>query len=296
MTHQDEVIEPEVTVIHEQSTAVVETGVSGSMPVLQTREDMEAALARMELSVEYQKKFLILALKMTTEIDWCYLGKKFFLQNSGTKKVSRAFGVFVDHGGPVETNRLTDDKGEYVVVSVPMVAYWQGSKASDVGVCSTRDKLYGTVGGGYKPLSEVSMVNVKLKAQTSATRRVINAVLGLNPSEQNMIDAGLDLQKIKDESGVSYNSGSQGGNVDTKELTTKKAEIGKMMVEMYGDKKAASARLEEMTTFTAGDGKLVPGKTSMAKVTAKQFGYVEKDIRKEHAEFLKAQEPKGGGA
>ncbi len=292
---QSEMFEPEVSVgPPEQTTALTETGMDrGSMPAPQTREEMEAMLKRAELAIEFQRSFLILALKLTNENDWCYLGKKFFLESSGTKKVAQAFGVFVEHGEPVSINRLKDDKGEYVVVSVPMVAYWQGSKASDVGICSTRDKLFGTVSGGLKPLSEVNIVNVHLKAQTGATRRVINAVLGLNPTEQDMIDAGLDLQKIRDERGVSYGSGTKGGNVDSKELKERKAKTGKKMLEMYGTEKVAADALENMTEFETGDGKKVKGKRTLRTVTEKQLFYVERDVNEAHVEFTKAQKEAG---
>lgn len=297
MTKQDDAIEPEVLIVQqEQSTALAETGMSGGgLPAPQTREDMEAMLKRADLAIEFQNRIKTAALRLTNENDWCHLGKKFFLENTGAKKMMQAFGVACHPDGPATTERFKDDKGEYIVVTVPMRAVWHGAEVSEVGMCSTRDKLLGKTGGGWRPLSEVSIVNVTLKAQTSAIRRAVTSVLALNPSEQDMVDAGLNLDKIKEERGVSYGKGVQGGSTDSKALTARKAEVGRKMIEMYGDKERAGEALERMTSFKNKEGKDVKGKTSLNRVSEKQFGYVETDVNKEYVDFQKAQEAQGKG-
>lgn len=258
-----------------------------------TREEMERMLERAELAIEFQNKIKALALKLTNENDWCKLGSKFFLEHTGAKKLKDAFGVSVNQDGLATQQHMKDDQGEYILVIVPVVATWRGIEVTEKGICSTRDKLLGMQGGKYKPLSEVSLVNVTLKAHTSAIRRGVMSALGLNPTEADMRAAGLDLDKIANEKGVSYGAGTQGGNTDSKETKDKKAEIGRKIMEMAGgDKLAAGDLLEDITKWTDKDGKEVKGKRSLTSVSEKQLSFVERDVNKKYDEWVKAQEAK----
>ncbi len=297
MTDQNEVIEPEVMTVPPQqqvATTVAPIG-NGIVAAPQTREDMEAMMERAELAIEFQNRIKIAALKLTNENDWCKLGKKFFLENTGAKKMMQAFGVSVYPDGPATSVRHEDDKGEYIIVTVSMRALWHGSEVTEKGVCSTRDKLFGTVNGGYRPLSEVNLVNVTLKAHTGAIRRAVTTVLALNPTEEDMKSADLDLQKIENDSGVSYGAGTRGGNTDSKEVAARKAEVGRKLMEMYDDKKTAADALEFMTSFKGNDGEQVKGRRTMKAVSEKQLFYVEKDVNAEYAKFQALQDQAGGG-
>jgi hypothetical protein len=286
---QQDVFEAQVEQGPYQSQGTALTPVGENMPAPQSRAGMEAMLEQANLAVEFQNRIKQIALKLTNESDWCFLGKKFFLENTGAKKMMQAFGVSVYPDGPQTSERFKDDLGEYIVITVPMRAVWKNSEVSEKGICSTRDKLLGTVGGGYKPLSEVSITNVTLKAQTSAIRRAVMSVLALNPSEEDMTLAGLNLNKIKEERGVSYGGGSQGGNVDSKELTERKKKVQAMLIEIYGKDQYESA-LEDLTSFKAKDGTDVKGKRSLRAVSEKQFTFLERDVKKMYADHTKSSD------
>lgn len=162
------------------------------------------------------------ALKITTEYDWILIGGKPYLQESGSMKVARLFGVSIQlMGQPIvefdgDGYKTFTYKGRFMMKDQFIEA--EGSR-------SMKDDFFAKQGAD-KPLKKPDEVDERDVKMAAYTNLLNNGIKRLIPNLRN-IDvstlerAGLDVSKIR---GYTFKTGSKGGNSDKPEDSGLKCE------------------------------------------------------------------------
>ena len=261
-----------------ESTSIV----SGASSVV----SLEDTIRNAEKYVAAMAKVRLLAIQLTNAMDWSDQGGKPYLEKSGCDKIASGFGM--KSGTPTfEKETIKDDLGEYIQYTCSGDGWWNNVEGSEIGVCSTRDDFFGTRAGGFKPLSEVDLTDIKKKAFTNWANRLIKKLLGLTYTWEELKELSggkIALDTVKK---VQFAAGAKGGNADSPETKAKRQEIGKMLMDLNaGDPAAASKMLEEMTTFQGTNGP-VKGKTKLEHLSEKQVPMVYGQLKKKIEAFNK---------
>lgn len=218
-----------------------------------------------EKRIEAIRKIRIYAFKVSNPSDWILQNGKPYLQESGSAKIARLYGIswridpcsyFLEDDGHFRF----EYKGYFSMKDIEVEA---------IGSRSSRDSFFSKGKGGIdKPLSEIDKGDVQKSALTNCIGNGIGHLLGLkNITIDELRESGLDVTKIK---GVEYDS------KDNKEMSPefqdKRTKIWDMIKEMCNnDETKCAALLVKLTSFTAGDGKEVPGKSKIESLTEKQI-------------------------
>ena len=185
---------------------------SAELPLIARDGDMlitAEVIKRAEQQVEGIKKIKLISIKVTNESDWVIMEGKPCTQNSGNMKIAALWGVsFLKPS--ISEMRRTDEKGDYVEFTTSGEGEFKGRRASDIGTASTRDPLLGKVQGGYRPLCDVDLQDIKKCSITNWQSRVLRKILGLSFELDDLKKAGLDIDRIK---GYKFASGGQGGGL-----------------------------------------------------------------------------------
>lgn len=167
--------------------------------------------SKAEKVIENLNKIMAAAIKITTEYDWCIIGGKPYLQESGATKAARLFGVSwqildiqkeIDDGYPSFNYRMK---------------FWMGKDEIEAeGSRSGKDEFFtGKDRPEYnkkkKTPDEIDPNDVRRSAQTNCINTGIKKLIpGLrNIGIDTLEKAGLDTKSI---SGYTFKQGSKGGN------------------------------------------------------------------------------------
>lgn len=170
----------------------------------------EEAIRRAEMMVDGINKIKAISIKVTGPQDWTVQGGKPYLDAMGCMKIAQLWGVnfkgraFQPEGG----ERITDEKGTYILFTVHGRAEFKGRTVEDVGTCSTRDDFFGRAQGKLKALEDVDLENIKKKAVTNLQGRLLKKILGLSFTVEDLQKAGINLEKV---SKTEYAGGGAGG-------------------------------------------------------------------------------------
>lgn len=165
------------------------------------------------------------ALKITNELDWVLIGGKPYLQESGTTKVARLFGISIQLIG---TPQVEFDAEGYKTYTFRARFMFNNQFVDCEGSRSMKEDFFAKQGKD-KPLKkpdEIDDRDVKMAAYTNCLN---NGIKRLIPNLRN-IDiatlerAGLDVSKIN---GYTFKEGSKGG-------TTKAAKESGLVCEVCG--------------------------------------------------------------
>lgn len=254
---------------------------------------IEETVKQAERYVQAMNQIRGLSVKATNVMDWSDQGGKPYLEKSGCDKIASTFGVKLD-SPEITREMITDDLGEYAQYTVSGSGRWNNIETSEIGMCSSRDDFFGRKSGGYKPLSEVDLNDIKKKAFTNWANRIIKKLLGLSFTWEEL--AVLSEGKIKKDTvkKVEFGAGSKGGNTDSPETKAKRDEIRKMLLDLNDkDEIKAKAMLEQITSFMGknretGAPEQVKGKNNAALLSEKQIPIVHGQLKKKVEEFNKA--------
>lgn len=97
------------------------------------------------------------------------------------------------------------------------------------------------------------------------------------PSNPSSPSGGINMAK----------PGPPTGLTGTSPFETKKANFWSMLTDMHGEN--AGAALEKLTTFKGRDGNMVPGKSTMERISQKQLGFMYPKLQKEHTEWTEKE-------
>ena len=196
----------------------------GNSGILDANTDNILYLAeRAEKYIEAMNRIMDAALRITNELDWVLIGGKPYLQESGTTKVARLFGISIQLiGNPT----VSVDSDGYKTFTYKARFMLKDQFIECEGSRSMREDFFAKRGGKILKPDEIDERDVKMAAYTNCLN---NGIKRLIPNLRN-IDvatlerAGLDPQKI---AGYTFKEGTKGG-------TTKAAETSGIVCEKCG--------------------------------------------------------------
>lgn len=165
---------------------------------------------RADRYIDAMNRIMDAALKITSELDWVLIGGKPYLQESGTTKVARLFGISIQLLGKPTVE--FDNEG-YKTYTYKARFMLKDQFVECEGSRGMKEDFFAKAGKD-KPLKkpdEIDDRDVKMAAYTNCLN---NGIKRLIPNLRN-IDiatlerAGLDPNKIQ---GYTFKSGTKGGN------------------------------------------------------------------------------------
>lgn len=163
--------------------------------------------------IEAMNRIMDAALKITNELDWVLIGGKPYLQESGSTKVARLFGISIQLiGQPL----VECDANGYKTWTYKARFMLKDQFIECEGSRSMKDDFFAKAGKD-KPLKkpdEIDERDVKMAAYTNCLN---NGIKRLIPNLRNidvatLEKAGLDVSKIQ---GYTFKAGTKGGATPT---------------------------------------------------------------------------------
>lgn len=231
-----------------------QSNTSGVVSPIETDTIVSIAAAA-ERRIDAVNKIKVLALRVTNEPDWVDQGGRPYLQSSGAEKVARLFGISWQI---FEPELQIEEDGHFMYIYKGLFSF--GTVTIEViGTRSSRDDFFSHK--GKIPPSEIDKGDIRKSAYTNLTANGITRLIGIrNLTYDDLKKAGLDITKI---SKIEYNKGEM--SHDSKSHLEK---IKEMLVDLYGEN--IEPELEKLTSFTAKDGKFVPGVKSLQGLSEKR--------------------------
>lgn len=178
--------------------------------ILDTSTDNILYLAeRAEQYIDAMNRIMDAALKITNELDWCLIGGKPYLQESGSTKVARLFGISIQLIGKPDVE--VDDLG-YKTYTYKARFMLKDQFVECEGSRGMKEDFFAKQGKD-KPLKkpdEIDERDVKMAAYTNCLNNGIKRLIpNLRNIDVNTLEkAGLDVSKI---AGYTFKEGSKGG-------------------------------------------------------------------------------------
>lgn len=153
-------------------------------------------------------KIMTAALAITNEYDWVLIGGKPYLQETGSTKVARLFGVKWEFLGEP---KIETDKEGFKTFTYRMKFSMKDDSIECEGSRSTKDEFFSGKGDKKKSIDEIDERDVKMAAYTNCINNGIKRLIpGIrNITIKSLEDAGLDVSQI---AGYTFKTGSKGGN------------------------------------------------------------------------------------
>lgn len=203
-----------------------------------------------EKQVDYIKRIKIVSIKVTNYRDWIDQDGNPYLEISGTMKMNQLWGVSIKDQ-KIETETITDEKGTYKVIIISGRGEWRGYEITEIGTCTTRDKLFSKAYGQDKKQEDVSLENVIKAATTNFHNRLLKKILGFKFTWEDLKSAGVDIEKVKERK-VKHADKGQAITDEEKQLQIK---IGKMLQEMNPEDAPGALCAISEYSFKNKDGK-----------------------------------------
>lgn len=163
---------------------------------------------RADQYITAMNKIMTAALKITTELDWCLIGGKPYLQESGATKVARLFGICIQLIGQPTVEM---DAQGYKTFTYKARFMLKDQFIECEGSRSMKDDFFAKTKNGLKNPDEIDERDVKMAAYTNCLNNGIKRLIpGLrNIDIETLEKAGFDISKI---SGYTFKTGNKGGN------------------------------------------------------------------------------------
>lgn len=207
-----------------------------------------------------------------------------YLESKGAQRLAATLGIgwTIDPApAGVRKDILTDSQGRaYYQYVITGVVEWQGRRIPAQGGCSSRHKLLSR--GGRIPSEDVIEIHVRKKAMTDFIRTGVCELLGMKDIPVSELPesyrTGIGV--------VTYQAGSDGGDVASDKDKAHRTEITRALIEMAGSKDAAIDMLAEVSSFTVqdedGKDKLIPGVRETKLLVGKRLDAVLGKVRRLH--------------
>lgn len=186
--------------------------------LLDTNTDNILYLAeKAEKYIEAMNRIMDAALKITNELDWVLIGGKPYLQESGSTKVARLFGISIHLLGQPTVEFDSEGYKTYTYKARFML---KDQFVDCEGSRGMKEDFFASQGKD-KPLKkpdEIDDRDVKMAAYTNC---LVNGIKRLIPNLRNIDTAtleraGLDVSKI---AGYTFKEGSKGGKTKAAEAS-----------------------------------------------------------------------------
>jgi len=228
-----------------------------------------------------------IALQSTKNNDWICQKDSPYLMESGAGKIRLRFGLKV---WDVQTNDtpiyLTDENGQYYYFKTTgKVGFNEQEYIDAIGTCSSRDKFFAKSGDNLIELKDVDMTNICKKSYTNFFVNGVTRFVGIrNLTWEELRTHGIDKAKIVT---VEYKSGKKSSKWEGNHKSLAKRIGDFILADCDGDKKLASQKLKELTSFKKGD-KLIPGKTHIKNLSGIQIEILFKKLQDKIRKFENA--------
>lgn len=162
-----------------------------------------------EKYIEAMNRIMDAALKITNELDWCLIGGKPYLQESGATKVARLFGISIQLiGSPT----VEFDAEGYKTYTYKARFYLKDQFVECEGSRGMKEDFFAKQGKD-KPIKKPDAIDERDVKMAAYTNCINNGIKRLIPNLRNidiatLEKAGLDASKI---SGYTFKEGSKGG-------------------------------------------------------------------------------------
>lgn len=162
-----------------------------------------------EQYIEAMNRIMDAALKITTEYDWILIGGKPYLQESGTTKVARLFGISIQLLGQPLVE--VDNEG-YKTFTYKARFMLKDQFVECEGSRSMKDDFFAKAGKD-KPLKKPDAIDERDVKMAAYTNCLNNGIKRLIPNLRNidistLEKAGLEIGKIQ---GYTFKTGAKGG-------------------------------------------------------------------------------------
>lgn len=258
---------------------------------------IEEKFAALQAAVSFTEKLAELALAVTKPQDWTYFGERPWLCRSGSERIRNRLGLTIKlQPDPLSQRKYTmfkdaDEKGDYMVVELAAtVSHPLFGEIEVFGFATSRDKLLGQDGADsdgkpiWKPISEVNLEHIKMKAYSNLWANAITRYCGLTPTKD-------DLEKKFGEGKVGKVGFREKEDKRTPESVADDSKKGReiwaiVMTASEGDEKTARLLLADITKFRGKDGKDVPGVTDVNRLKGVRLDIALKNTRERWEAYL----------
>lgn len=208
----------EITTVEKDITDLTARPQSGGL-LDSTTDNILYLASKAEQYITAMNKIMEAALKITSEMDWCLIGGKPYLQESGATKVARLFGISIQLIGQPT---IEIDAQGYKTFTYTARFMLKDQFVECEGSRSASEEFFAGKGKAKKP-DEIDERDVKMAAYTNC---INNGIKRLIPNLRNidvetLEKAGLDVNKIN---GYTFKTGSKGGNSGKEEDSGLKCE------------------------------------------------------------------------
>ena len=245
-----------------------------------THDSMENYVHEMELSTDAVKRVLPTFLKVCNSKGIIDFGGKPFVSDAECQKIARCSGISYDKPDIIAEWIDDPETNERVYeVLVEGCARWMGQEIFSSGGCNSKDKFFKNRSQSFTALK----LEVRKKAVANWRGSCVRHLFGLNSLSwedlnqlgfnQGNAGAGVDFKQGR-------HSSKDDGAEDAAAAKDTKKKIGQqIMMDCGNDKDKAGDVLEQLTAFTAKDGKEVAGKRSALKLSDKQANFLWSKIK-----------------
>lgn len=275
-----------------------------SVPTIAPAAVEVEAFAKAAAHLQMFERLRDVALKMTRPSDWHYFGDRPWPQRSACEKIARAFGLNIkvnrtDDGVPYVKKFSQDEKGAYYLITVSGAISGPWGEIEAFGTTSSRDLFFAADGKDtegnviYKPFFEINEGNIAMAAYTNFVANAVMRYTGISGFTK------ADLDKVYGEGAVKGHTYAESKPKKTAEDVSDRSEKMKRLASLCmvmgeGVESEAAILCEAMSSFTAKDGKLVPGKRSPRDLTDGRLAVTLQTAEKEWEKFLTAKGEKAG--
>lgn len=256
-----------------------------------TKANLARLLEDAEALVEFSKKISDLAIKRTSNQDWVLFGDKPYLTESGVKKTLALCGANT-HSTTIEKEIVNEKSGNVVIYFMAQGKIdFNGKTYENVGTSSTKDKFFAErtrkeddksndppkykKGDKYViDVDEVDIPSVRKKSVTNLQHRLLDMVLKLNPTKEQLKELGIEPA-----AGFKFAQGSKGGATDTKDEKELRTEIKTLVNRYVKDEGKSEADVVQWATSFEGKngGKDFAGYKTVDRISVKMLkGTLEK--------------------
>jgi len=249
--------------VQQQETAVVQYEI----------DDIDQLIARAEKMSRSLDKLKQYALTLTKPKDWCMFGETLHMTVKAAQDIAAKLGVSWPE---VKFQEIPLAENGYAYIYTGQFE-WFGRTISAQGKASSNKPFFSQRGGEKIPVDEVDRPNVMQAAYSNLVVNGVRRITGLhNLTLEDLKENKIDTSQIPN---VSFKQDFKAEAIDEQGRNQLRW-INEFLIFLVGDdKKAKQAWLKDETAWKDKSGKEVPGRDSLAKLTAKQIPYVYKSAR-----------------
>jgi len=235
--------------------------------------DYNHLIREAEKRVQFQKKILPIALKVTNHKDWTNQNGNPWLGESGAEKIRNLFGISVTNLS-CHKDTLEGQEGYKYTYTANFI--FAGCTIPGVGTCTSKDKFFAFANNQWKPPEEVDEGNIQKAAYANMMVNGITRILGLrNLTWQDLESANIPKDKI---ASVDYDKKGFAQEEISQDALKKRKLIGTALMALSdNDAQLAAKQLVDLTKSDDGKFKGV-SKLENLKST-KQINFIFAKVR-----------------